>query len=93
MSIVIVMLIRVVWLLIVPSVGCDSESIVDLTHPLNSETLHWVEARDFELKVVQNGTIRDGEHSYWYQMIFFFFVKTYSIFSKTFILFEQNLLY
>ena len=66
MSVVIVMLITTVWSLIVPSVRCDSESVVDLTHPLNSQTLHWVEARDFELKVVVNGTIRDGEHSYWY---------------------------
>ncbi|CAG2161696.1 unnamed protein product [Oppiella nova] len=70
MSIVIVMLIRAVWLLIGPSVGCDAtnaESIVDLSHPLNSQTLHWPEARDFELRVTQNGTVRRGETNIWIQ--------------------------
>lgn len=42
-----------------------AKSIVDLSHPLNSETLHWITARPFELKVVQNGTTRRGDYNIW----------------------------
>lgn len=67
MSIEIPLRLTLVLLLISPSVRCDSDSIIDLSHPLNSGTLHWLDARDFELKVTQNGTIRKGDHSYWVQ--------------------------
>lgn len=32
-------------------------NLIDLTYPLNSNTLHWLTARPFEMKVKHNGTV------------------------------------
>jgi hypothetical protein len=69
MSIAIVIITLIVFSLTLPSSQTESsqatKSIVDLSHPLNSETLHWITARPFELKVVQNGTTKRGEYNIW----------------------------
>jgi len=72
MSIVIALITFVLVSLILPSFQIESslvaKSIVDLSHPLNSETLHWITARPFELKVVQNGTTRRGDYNIWFDI-------------------------
>jgi len=45
----------------------EHKNLIDLSHNLNSETLHWLTARPFELRVEQNGTIRRGDEEYWVQ--------------------------
>ncbi|XP_054153407.1 isatin hydrolase-like [Oppia nitens] len=78
--IIIIMLMKVIWpvvmllaslVVIVQSTETttviNGQTVVDLTHPLNSQTLHWIDARDFELKITVNGTVRRGESNIWVQ--------------------------
>lgn len=44
-------------------------NLIDLTYPLDSNTLHWLTARPFEMKLKHNGTVNSAVSSdtFWYQ--------------------------
>lgn len=43
----------------------EIHTLIDLTHPLNNNTLHWLTLRPFEMKITHNGTKVKGKNSYW----------------------------
>lgn len=43
----------------------EIHTLIDLTHPLNNNTLHWLTLRPFEMKITHNGTKVKGKYSYW----------------------------
>lgn len=43
----------------------EVHTLIDLTHPLNNNTLHWLTLRPFEMKITHNGTKVKGKNSYW----------------------------
>jgi len=45
----------------------ENMNIIDLSYPLNNNTLHWITTRPFEMSVVFNGSKLVNQHSIWLQ--------------------------
>jgi len=45
----------------------ENMDLLDLSYPINNNTLHWITSRPFEMRVIYNGTKSEGGTSFWLQ--------------------------
>jgi len=71
MMLIVIKLLIMVLLALINGLMIESVSgreYIDISHSYNKDTLHWLTMRPFELKVIQNGTIKGGDDQFWIQI-------------------------